>query len=107
MLTIDVQKAFNALLKRRLLEQMRKQGFGSGIRRLLDSFLTERQVIVRLEKTKIGEYTMECGIPQGSPLSLVLDMLHLSKLLCQDARLWFGYADDINLYRATLEESME
>src|SRR5438045_4383605 len=39
--------------------------------------------------------------PQGSPLSPMLYMLYLAELLTQDPTLRFGYADDINLYRAT------
>lgn len=52
---------------------------------------------------------MECGTPQGLPLSLVLYMLYLSKLSSQGDKLWFSYADDINVYRAShsLESNME
>lgn len=55
---------------------------------------------MRLEKSTTPNYRVECGTSQGSPLSPVLYMLYLTELLTQDANLRFGYADDINLFRA-------
>lgn len=101
MVTIDVQGAFDALLKRRLLERMRKQGWTLKVLQLVDSFLSERHVRVRLEAVTTGFRRSRCGTPQGSPLSPVLYMLYLAELLKQDEDLRFGYADDICLYRAS------
>jgi len=101
MITMDVQGAFDALLKRRLLKRMTKQGWPLPLLRLVNSFLSDRKIRVRLEKSTTPYYGVECGTPQGSPLSPVLYMLYLAELLNQDTELMFGYADDINLYRAT------
>lgn len=101
MITMDVQGAFDALLAKRLLARMTRQGWPLPLLRLVRSFLTDRKVRVRLEKTTTPHYGVECGTPQGSPLSPVLYMLYLAELLTQDPTLRFGYADDINLYRAT------
>ncbi|RAL64496.1 hypothetical protein DID88_001971 [Monilinia fructigena] len=64
--------------------------------------------MVRLEDAYTDESRVQCGTPQGSPLSPVLYMLYLAELLNQDQALRFGYADDIALYRigSTLEENV-
>ncbi|RAL59824.1 hypothetical protein DID88_000453 [Monilinia fructigena] len=75
---------------------------------MIRSFLQERKVMVRLEDAYTDESRVQCGTPQGSPLSPVLYMIYLAELLNQDQALRFGYADDIALYRIgnTLEENV-
>ena len=101
MITMDVQGAFDALLVKRLLKRMTAQGWPLPLLQLVNSFLTDRKVRVRLEKSTTPYHDVTCGTPQGSPLSPVLYMLYLAELLAQDPTLRFGYADDICLYRAT------
>lgn len=107
--TLDVQGAFDALLINRLLHRMQHQGWPITLLRLVKSFLTGRQVRVRLEDATTVFYDIACGTPQGSPLSPVLYMLYLAELLHQDQKLRFGYADDLLICRAsnTLEENVE
>jgi len=101
MITMDVQGAFDALLTRRLLARMTKQGWPLPLLQLVKSFLSDRKVRVKLEKSTTEYHDVACGTPQGSPLSPVLYMLYLAELLAQDPTLRFSYADDICLYRAT------
>jgi ribonuclease HI len=101
MVTLDVQGAFDALLKNRLLHRMAQQGWPQGAIFFVDSFLTERRVQVRLGQITTPSYPVACGTPQGSPLSPVLYTLYLAELLSTDTERRFGYADDICLYRAT------
>ena len=109
MVTMDVQGAFDALLKNRLLHRMAQQGWPPACIRFIDSFLTERRVQVRLGDETTPRYPVACGTPQGSPLSPILYTLYLAELLNQDRALRFGYADDINIYRAskTLDENVQ
>ena len=109
MVTMDVQGAFDALLKNRLLERMTAQGWPLSLIWLVNSFLTDRHVRVRLEDATTPYHKVACGTPQGSPLSPVLYMLYLAELLAEDTTLRFGYADDICLYRATpsLEDNVQ
>lgn len=79
--TMDVMGAFDALLKRRLLRRMTAQGWPISCLRFIDSFLTNRQVQVRLEGTTTSRYGVDCDTPQGSLLSPVLYMLYLAELL--------------------------
>ncbi|KAG0152633.1 hypothetical protein PDIDSM_1113 [Penicillium digitatum] len=94
LVTMDVQGAFDALLRRRLLKRMGEQGWPRELLLLVDSFLTGRKARVRLEGSTTPEYDVVCGTPQGSPLSPVLYMLYLAELLNMDQTLRFGYADD-------------
>ena len=101
MLTMDVQGAFDAVLKNRLLKRMAKQGWARGLLSFVRSFLSERTVRVRLGQATTPKYPVKCGTPQGSPLSPVLYALYLAELLNADTALRYGYADDINIYRAS------
>ena len=82
--TLDVQGAFDALLKNRLLHQMFQQGWPQRALLFVDSFLTERRVQVRLGQATTPSYPVACGTPQGSPLSPVLYTLYLAELLSMD-----------------------
>ncbi|CAJ2509346.1 Uu.00g143720.m01.CDS01, partial [Anthostomella pinea] len=99
--TVDVQGAFDALLVRRLLERMRKQGWPLACLELIKSFLEKRKAKVRLERVSTDFKDIKCGTPQGSLWSPVLYMLYLAELLLQDPELRFGYADDLALYRVS------
>src|SRR5436190_12556138 len=80
---------------------MTNQGWPLPLLKLVRSFLTERRVRVRLEKSTTPYYNIKCGTPQGSPLSPVLYMLYLAELLAQDPALHFGYMDEVCLYQVT------
>ena len=93
----DVQGTFDALLVKRLL----KPRLPLPLLQLINSFLTGRQVRVRLEEATTPCCGVACGTPQVSPLPPVLYMLCLFELLIQDTTLRFGYADDVSLFRAS------
>jgi len=101
MVTLDVQGAFDALLKNKLLHRMKGQGWRTETLQLVNSFLSDREVRVRLNKETTPFHTVRCGTPQGSPLSPVLYTLYLAELLNQDTARRFGYADDINIFRTS------
>lgn len=100
LVTMDVKGAFDALLKNRLLWRMLEQGWPYPLIELVYSFLTDRKIRVRLGKVTTPDYSVECGTPQGSPLSGILYCLYLAPILNQDREQRFGYADDICLMRA-------
>jgi len=100
-LTLDVQGAFDAVLPNRLLNRMRQQGWPLATLRMVQNFLTERSVQVRLEGEVTERMPLTCGTPQGSPLSPLLYVLYLAELLNQNTKLRFGYADDIALVRTS------
>ena len=93
--TMDVQGAFEALLKNKLFQRVAKQGWPPAVITLINSFLTDRQFQVRLGETTTPLHNVRCGTPQGSPLSPVLYTLYLAELLNADTKHRFGYADDV------------
>ena len=109
MLTMDVQGAFDAVLRNRLLRRMAQQGWPASLLDFVKCFLSDRTVRVRLGQDTTPVYPVKCGTPQGSPLSPVLYALYLAELMKADTTFRFGYADDINIYRAThsLDENVQ
>lgn len=99
--TSDVQGAFDALLPKRLIKEMRAMGFDIRLLRLVDHFLADRQARIRLEAATTEYSSLECGTPQGSPASPVLYMVYLAVLVKAGGRWRFAYADDILNWRAS------
>ena len=101
MVTMDIQGAFDALLVHRLLTRLLQQGWPDTAITIVYSFLTERRYRVRLGSTITPIRYTGCGTPQGSPLSPILYQLYTAELLKLGGKHMFGYADDINLYKAS------
>jgi hypothetical protein len=98
LLTLDVKGAFDTVLPGRLVNRLREQGWPDNLTRWVASFATGRLVQLKLDG-EIGPLTsIQCGLPQGSPVSPILFMLYLAPLFhIGIPRARFGYADDVAL----------
>lgn len=96
MLTIDVKGAFDSVLPGRLHRRLREQGWPDNLTKWVSSFTTKRTVQIRLDGDLGPVQNINCGLPQGSPISPILFMLYISPLFKtgQISRN-FGYADDM------------
>ncbi|OAA60200.1 reverse transcriptase [Akanthomyces lecanii RCEF 1005] len=95
LVTMDVEGAFDAILRNRLILQLRKQGWPDFLVRWLAMFLTHRLASVRFEDAIAETLELLCGIPQGSPLSPILYLLATAALYAlPGATQRYGYADD-------------
>ena len=65
MVTMDVEGAFDAILRNRLLLQLRKQGWPDFLVRWIASFLAQRRASVRFQDAVAEPIQLACGTPQG------------------------------------------
>jgi hypothetical protein len=98
LLTLDVKGAFDTVLPGRLVNRLREQGWPDNLTRWAGSFATGRLIQIKLDG-EIGLITsIQCGLPQGSPVSPILFMLYLAPLFHMGIpKARFGYADDVGL----------
>ncbi|KAI0992193.1 hypothetical protein K3495_g15993, partial [Podosphaera aphanis] len=94
LVTLDVQGAFDAVLYERLLKRMRNMGWPEHAIIWIRSFLRGRSARVRFDSGITEPRQLECGLPQGSPLSPILFLFYMAELVAGNNRR-FGYADDL------------
>ncbi|KAI1007801.1 hypothetical protein K3495_g427 [Podosphaera aphanis] len=107
--TLDIKSAFDAVLPGRLVERLREQGWLAHLCNWTASFVTEREVCIRLDGEIGDPIALHCGIPQGSPISPILFMIFIAPLFIRTAlKNDFGYADDVAVLRIspTLGENL-
>lgn len=80
MLTLDVKGAFDAALPGRFIRRMREQGWPKCLIKWVGSFTTNRTVQIRLDGEIGPPQNVNCGLPQGSPISSILFMLYMSPI---------------------------
>jgi hypothetical protein len=78
---MDVAGAFNNVHHIRLIHNMRKRKIPVEITRWMLSFLSNRTTRIRFNGITTDPIPAPTGIPQGSPLSSILYILHNSDLL--------------------------
>ena len=77
----DLQKAYDTLPRRVILEEMSKLGFKGNILNFTDRFLTNRKIKVRVGTTVSSQHIQEEGVPQGSVLSVTLFGIAINNIL--------------------------
>lgn len=110
LLTLDVKGAFDTVLPGRLLRRLDEQSWPRWLIMWVKSFLSNRTIKIRLGETVTEESILQCGLPQGSPVSPILFMLYTEPILRLGKQKGnFSYADDIAILRTgrTLTECTE
>ncbi|KAI1005855.1 hypothetical protein K3495_g2360 [Podosphaera aphanis] len=96
--TLDVQRAFDAVLHNRLVTRMQEQGWPNHILRWTKSFLAHRRVQVRYPGGVTTQRELVCGVPQGSPISPLLFLLYMAEpMRSGNPSLRFSYADNVGI----------
>ncbi|EGU73600.1 hypothetical protein FOXB_15890, partial [Fusarium oxysporum f. sp. conglutinans Fo5176] len=92
---MDIQGAFDTVLRNRLVLRLREQGWPDHLARWAGSFMSGRSARVRYQDTLTSSSPLECGLPQGSPVSPILFLLYTEPIYrLGNPQGRFGYADD-------------
>ena len=98
LLLLDVSGAFDNVSHQRLLHNLRSRRVDERLVRWIASFLSNRRTRIVVDGHESGEYCVETGIPQGSPLSPILYIFYNAGLIeeCDtgDGTAVVGYIDD-------------
>ncbi|EMT73953.1 hypothetical protein FOC4_g10000224 [Fusarium odoratissimum] len=92
---MDIQGAFDTVLRNRLILRLREQGWPEHLARWAGSFMDDRSACVRYQDTITPLSPLQCGLPQGSPVSPILFLLYTEPIYrLSNPQGRFGYADD-------------
>lgn len=109
-LFVDVKAAFPTVDPQRMTHTLKEMGYCPFIIRLISNFLSNRKTTFQLGDFRSEPKQLTIGLPQGSPLSVILYILYNSSLLRQvegfDNSIAMGFIDDVAFLTAhrTLEE---
>lgn len=102
LLYLDVAGAFDNVLYERLIHNMRKRRVLSGLLKWVRDFLRERRITLITASYTTDERAINIGIPQRSPLLLILYLFYNADLLelCENDRFRIsvtGFIDNVNI----------
>lgn len=80
-LFLDVKSVYPSIHNRRLLHLLTGKGFPTYLLHGINGFLSERTTILRLQDYTSPPFDLDNGLPQGSPLSVILYILYNSSLV--------------------------
>lgn len=92
-LFVDFKATFPTVNPTRLCDTLHKMGFGPALIALISHFLSNRSTTFQLGDYRSNPKQLTIGLPQGSPLSVILYILYNTPLL----RKAEGMADTISL----------
>jgi len=94
MILIDLQKAFDTIDHKILLQKLKCIGVSVPATNWVKSYLTNRITFVEIEGSKSSEKEIMCGVPQGSILGPLLFLIYVNDM-CQAVKCdLLLYADD-------------
>lgn len=97
---MDVKGAFDHVSKGQLLTRMIELGIDGDLVTWTSSFLTVRKVQLVIDGHDNEEREIETGIPQGSPVSLILFLIYISGVFNKVLETWplvtsLSFIDDL------------
>ena len=99
LLLLDVSGAFDNVSYKRLLYNLRRRRIDKKVVAWIASLLESRHTKIVIDGHKSRQYNITTGIPQGSPLSLILYLFYNADLIetcnAQPNTLVTGYIDNV------------
>ena len=94
MILIDLQKAFDTIDHKILLNKLKNIGLSESAISWIRSYLTHRVTFVEIEGYKSSERDIKCGVPQGSILGPLLFLIYVNDMSQAVSCDLLLYADD-------------
>ena len=96
MILIDLQKDFDTIDHKILIEKMKCMGFSNGVTKWFECYLSKRMFRVHVENS-FSDKIIICGVPQGSIPGPLLFLLHVNGVVQAVNCNLLLYADDTGL----------
>ena len=97
MILNDLQKAFDTIDHKMLIEKMKCMGFSNGVTKWFECYLSKRMFSVHVENSFSDKAIIICGVPQGSILGPLLFLLYVNDVVQAVNCDLLLYADDMGL----------
>ena len=97
MILIDLQKAFDTIDHKILIEKIKCMGFSNGVTKWFECYLSKRMFSVHVENSFSDKAIIICGVPQRSILGPLLFLLYVNDMVQVVNCDLLLYADDTGL----------
>ena len=77
---LDVEKAFDAVWRLGLIDKINKIRIQTKIIKRMNSFLSQRNVYVKINNTRSETFSPTAGVPQGSVVAPILFLIYVSNI---------------------------
>lgn len=77
---LDLQRAFETVDRRILLDKMRNYGIGGSVLKWFETWLANRYQVTRFKEAVSSSKEVEIGLPQGTPLSCPLFNVYVNDI---------------------------
>ena len=94
---LDVEKAFDAVWRLGFEHKLNSIGLKNSVIRWINSFLSQRNVFVKIKSTVSDSFSPTAGVPQGSVIAPILFLIYVSGLPQIKAQI-SQFADNFALY---------
>lgn len=104
-ISFDIEKAFDKIWPSTILQQMSEMGIGGLLFKFVENFLKQRWFKVNNGGYFSEEFSIDMGVPQGSPISSTLFLIGFEAILKPLSSIKgiksMAYADDLLIYTSS------